>query len=136
MFETLKKEVESLSDGNKIQYIGWIKGSDSYQYFAAADLVVFPGRHSVFWEQVAAQGIPMVCKYWDGTTHVDGGGNVVFFKEDSVESIAAAIGTVIDHTNYKKMKQAAKQNEGRFCYSQIARQSLRTEKLNDQHKKN
>ena len=47
--ETLKKEVESLNDGNKIQYIGWIKGSDSYQYFAAADLVVFPGRHSVFW---------------------------------------------------------------------------------------
>lgn len=134
--EMLKKEVESLSDGNKVQYIGWIKGSDSYQCFAAADLVVFPGRHSVFWEQVAAMGIPMICKYWDGTTHVDGGGNVVFFKEDSVESIVASIRTVIDQANYEKMKQAAKQNAEHFCYSQIARQSLRTEKLNDQHKEN
>lgn len=131
--ETLKREVESLSDGNKIQYIGWIKGSDSYQYFAAADLVVFPGRHSVFWEQVAAQGIPMICKYWEGTTHVDSGGNVVFFKEDSVESIAASIRTVIAHTTYEKMKQEAKKNAERFCYSEIARQSLRMEKINDQN---
>ena len=61
----LKDEVESLADGEKVQYIGWINANESYPLFAAADLVVFPGRHSVFWEQVVAQGIPMLVKHWN-----------------------------------------------------------------------
>ena len=123
--ETLKKEVESLSDGNKIQYIGWIKGSDSYQYFAAADLVVFPGRHSVFWEQVAALGIPMICKYWEGTTHVNLNGNVIFMKDDSVDEIRENIVALkTDNQRYAHMKQAAEKNTNVFLYSEIARRSI------------
>ena len=62
VIDELKDRVMELADGKKVQYIGWINANDSYRYFAAADLVVFPGRHSVFWEQVTAQGIPMLCK--------------------------------------------------------------------------
>ena len=87
----LKEKVETLADGKKVQYIGWIQARDSYQYFAAADLVVFPGRHSVFWEQVAAQGIPMLCKDLPGTHHVDVGGNVRFLNEDSEKEIRKEI---------------------------------------------
>ena len=82
--DELKDEVNSLVDGVKIQYIGWINTKDSYDLFASADLVVFPGRHSVYWEQVAGQGIPMIVKDWNGTHHIDLGGNVEFIKEDSV----------------------------------------------------
>ena len=53
----------------------------SYNLFSAADLVVFPGRHSVYWEQVVAIGTPMVVKYWDGTTHIDIGGNCMYLYE-------------------------------------------------------
>ena len=35
---------------------------DSYDYFEASDLVVFPGCHSVMWEQVTGQGKPMLVK--------------------------------------------------------------------------
>lgn len=87
----LKDKVVALADGKKVQYIGWVKSEDSYAYFAAADLAVFPGRHSLFWEQVAAQGIPMLCKKWDGTTHVDIGGNVKFLTKDSVKEIQSNI---------------------------------------------
>lgn len=126
----LKEQVNSLVDDKKIQYIGWVKSQDSYQYFAAADLVVFPGRHSVFWEQVAAQGIPMLCKKWDGTTHVDIGGNVDFLYEDSVEEIQMKIEKLVSGDgSYEKMLELA-QGKGKeqFSYNNIAMRAINMEK--------
>lgn len=122
----LKDKVAALTDGVKVQSIGWIQAKDSYQYFAAADLVVFPGRHSVFWEQVAAQGIPMLCKKWDGTTHVDVGGNVRFLEKDSVSEIQNAIEELVNYPEvYQKMKEiAVEQGKKTFLYSDIARRCI------------
>lgn len=122
----LKHKVTSLTDGTKIQSIGWIPSNDSYQYFAAADLVVFPGRHSVFWEQVAAQGIPMLCKRWEGTTHIDVGGNVIFLEEDSVNEIRKKIIELIDNpSKYEHMKHIANtRGKKMFLYSDIAKRCI------------
>ena len=122
----LKAKVEELADGERVQYIGWIQAKDSYEYFAAADLVVFPGRHSVFWEQVAAQGVPMLCKYWNGTTHVDLGGNVKFLSDDSVEEIQTAIEEITgDAEVYGEMKRVAvERGMKEFAYSDIAKRSI------------
>ena len=126
VIDALQEKVESLADGKKVQYIGWINANDSYRYFAAADLAVFPGRHSVFWEQVTAQGIPMLCKKWDGTTHVDVGGNVRFLEEDSAELIQREIERLLEHPEeYARMKKvAAGSGMKTFAYSQIARRSV------------
>ena len=83
----IRDRIMSWVDGEKIIYAGWITPEQSYDYFESADLVVFPGRHSVFWEQVAGQGKPMVCKSWPGTRHIDVGGNVVFIERDGEDSI-------------------------------------------------
>lgn len=124
--EDLKDKLFSMCDGSKIQYVGWAKGEQSYEYFASADLVVFPGRHSVYWEQVTAQGIPMLCKYWDGTTHIDIGGNVEFIKEDSVEEIKKKLLEILDEPDkYKKMKEVAESDlRYKFSYKMIARKSV------------
>lgn len=104
----LREKMESLTDGRKVQYIGWVQANDSYDYFAAADLVVFPGRHSVFWEQVAAQGIPMLVKDWQGTHHVDLGGNVRFLEKDSAEEIQNEIERLVDQPEeYRRIKRVA-----------------------------
>ena len=110
----------------KVQYIGWIRSEESYRYFAASDLVVFPGRHSVFWEQVAAQGIPMLVKDWPGTHHIDLGGNVYFLKEDSAEEIQEEIEALIEHPQtYQKMKSVAvEKGMQAFSYSHIARAAI------------
>lgn len=124
--EELKNELISLCDGRKIQYIGWAKGEQSYEYFAAADLVVFPGRHSVYWEQVAAQGIPMICKYWSGTTHIDIGGNVEFLMEDSVGEIKGKLQELLENPlKYKKMKEVAGSDRRyKFSYRVISRKAI------------
>ena len=124
--EELMDRVKALADGVKVQYIGWIDAKDSYQYFAASDLVVFPGRHSVFWEQVAAQGIPMLVKDWEGTHHVDVGGNLDFLREDSVDEIEKKLLNLINHPDeYAQMKRIAME-KGRteFLYSEIAKRSI------------
>lgn len=122
----LLPRVKALSDGKKVQYIGWINAEDTYRCFAAAELVVFPGRHSVFWEQTAAQGIPMLCKDWPGTHHVDAGGNVRFLKEDSAAEIEDQIRALLEDQNaYQSMKTAAVQQGMRqFSYRRIAEQSI------------
>jgi len=124
----LKEKLESMVDGQKIQYVPWLDSAASYDYFAAADLVVFPGRHSVYWEQAAGQGKPMICKYWEGTTHVDVGGNAVFLKEDSVDAICDAILSVINNTSVlNRMKTVAKvKGMENFSYRFIAAKAICT----------
>lgn len=125
--ESIREEFNKLLVDNRVMYIGWINAIDSYDYFAAANLVVFPGRHSVFWEQVAGQGIPMLCKYWDGTNHIDLGGNVEFLYEDQVESIRNKIEMIAsDPEYYSEMKKRAYTKRAEFRYSEIAKRSIRT----------
>ena len=122
----IKDRFDSLCDGTKIQYMGWAKGIQSYEYFSAADLVVFPGRHSVYWEQVAGMGIPMVCKYWEGTTHVDIGGNVVFLKTDKKKEIGAILNEIIEFPrNYERMLKTAQGiAKDKFSYRKIAAKAI------------
>ena len=124
--EELKEDVMSLVDNSRVQYTGWIKATDSYDYFEAADLVVFPGRHSVFWEQVTGQGKPMIVKRWPGTDHVDIGGNVIFLSEDSVEEIQTSIERLLDDTElFEKMTNVARKDGMRvFSYEDIARRAI------------
>lgn len=126
VIEELQESIKNLSDGKKIQYIGWISSEDSYRYFAAANLVIFPGRHSVFWEQVAGLGIPLVVKYWEGTTHVDVGGNCDFLYHDSVDEIKSKILELVNNKEKYKFMSSKASQKGKeiFSYKQIAQKSL------------
>lgn len=123
----LKEKVNELVDGEKVQYIGWIKSEESYHYWAACNLAVFPGRHSVYWEQVAGMGIPMICKYWDGTTHIDSGGNVIFLYDDTVNEIVDVILAVLkdDKKKFVQMDRIAKsKGKDKFSYRKISQRAL------------
>lgn len=120
----LKQEVEKRCS-DKVQYIGWVESDESSNYFGAADLVCFPGRHSVFWEQVVALGIPMVVKHWEGTTHVDIGGNVKFLYKDEVNEIKEVIEGIVDGEYEGMWKAAHGERREQFLYSGIAKQAIR-----------
>ena len=120
--EELKTKLYRLC-GERVKYIGWLNNKEAYELFAAADLAVFPGRHSVFWEQVVGQGIPIVVKRWEGTEHVDLGGNALFLEEDSVEEIRNKLSAAYQGLDH--MKTAAKRNSHLFLYSDVAKKSIR-----------
>lgn len=124
--DELREEFEKLVDGKTIQYIGWVNPDKTYEVFAASDFVVFPGLHSVFWEQVVALGKPMLCKKIEGMSHIDIGGNVRFVNtmiEGEIEK--ALLDIFVDEKNFNSMKIAAlseKRND--FLYSRIAQKSI------------
>ncbi len=124
--EQLKEEINRLTDNEKVQYIGWVESEDSYKYFSVADLVVFPGRHSVFWEQVVGLGIPMIVKYWEGTTHVDLGGNCRFLYNDSADEIYKLLLYLINNEEkLDRMREIAESKGMRyFSYKTIAAKAL------------
>ncbi|MCQ2754260.1 MAG: glycosyltransferase [bacterium] len=124
--EELTEKLKSLCDGKRIMYIGWIESKDSYKYFASSDLVVFPGRHSVFWEQVAAQGIPMLVKDWQGTHHIDLGGNVRFLQTDSVTEIKKEILDITENKEKYDLMKSVAVNKGMkiFSYKDISMRSI------------
>lgn len=125
--DDMKEQLVSMCDADeRIQYIGWLQADDTYPYFAASDLAVFPGRHSVMWEQVAGQGIPMICKYWDGTTHVDIGGNVQFLYQDSTEEIQMKLEELMTKgEEYQKMRKVALEKGKKiFSYREIAKKAI------------
>lgn len=122
----LKKDIDSLLEDGKVIYIGWMKSEDTYELFASSDLVIFPGRHSVFWEQTVGQGIPLIVKYWEGTTHIDVGGNLKFLYKDNISEIESIINLLVNNDQeYNKMKSIA-QSKGieQFSYRRIAKKSI------------
>lgn len=119
----LRNDFEKRISDNVV-YIGWIDAKESYRYFAAADAVCFPSTHSVFWEQVVAQGIPMIVKRWQGITHIDGGGNVLFLEQDSALEIKQKIDVLLNKEEYNKIKEIAKNTGKNFLYSTIAAKAI------------
>jgi glycosyltransferase involved in cell wall biosynthesis len=124
--DELKEQVKNLSDSVKVQYIGWISSEDTYDYFEASDLVVFPGRHSVMWEQVTGQGKPMIVKDWPGTHHVDLGGNVLFLTEDSVGEIQEKIESLLSEPSKLEEMTKIAQEKGMqiFSYADISKRAI------------
>ena len=123
--DELKEQFDNLVDGQKIIYVGWLSAYESNELFAIADLVVFPGRHSVFWEQVVGLGIPLMVKRWDGTDHVDVNGNCVFLERSDEAEMKDKIGLLYKDLKQRKvLKQRAETAKKNFLYSTIAKKSI------------
>lgn len=121
----LKDNFNSLL-GENVIYSGWKKSDDIYDEFAGADIVVFPGLHSVLWEQAVAMGKPCIFKRIDGFTHVDIGGNCLFFEEDSEDEYMKKIKLCIDRLD--EIKNAAETHgKEKFSYNNIAKKSIEAE---------
>ena len=87
-------------------------------------MAVFPGRHSVLWERTVGLGISMVVKAWEGTKHVDCGGNVRFIEGSAIDTIMNAVADSLKPDTYEKMRSKALLSKDYFSYYQIAKRSL------------
>jgi len=120
-----------LNCSKNIIYIGWIDSDKVYDYFFAADLVFFPGQHSVLWEQACAAKVPCVFEKWDGMDHVNNGGNSDFVTPVTADVLREKIIELKFTTRYFEMKKIAQSSATDiFLYSNIAKKSLEcSEKL-------
>lgn len=124
--DDIHQEFENRLNNPNVKYIGWIQADKAYDYFTIADLVIFPGLHSVLWEQAVACGVPCVFRAIKGMHHVDTGGNCKFLKTGSVEEITGVLKDIISNpANYDVMRKQALKGAGQFLYSDIAKRSIR-----------
>ena len=114
-----------LNENDNITYIGWIDSKAVYNYFFAADLVFFPGQHSVLWEQACAAKVPCVFEKWNGMEHVNNGGNSAFITPVTTEVIETKIRELMFTEKYNNMKLVAdSEATDIYLYSKIAEKSL------------
>ena len=120
--DTFQKRLDKY---NNIINVGWIESDKVYDYFFAADLIFFPGTHSVLWEQACASKVPCVFLRWTGMEHVNNGGNADFIDEGTVEAIQEKIAELKFTEKYEKMKAIAESDATNiYLYSEIAKKSL------------
>jgi 1,2-diacylglycerol 3-alpha-glucosyltransferase len=133
IFGTVSKEYKLEFDNiinlnRNIKFAGWLNSNEILDYLIYSDLIIFPGTHSVLWEQAVAIGKPCIFKYWEGMTHVDIGGNCEFLLNDSVDDIKNKINGLFIDGNKKLdyMRSRANNHEKfKFYYSEIAHKTLK-----------
>lgn len=119
-----------------IRNLGWIDSKKMYEYFHASDLCVFPGTHSVVWEQAVGYGLPGVFRHWDGIEHIDLHGNMRFFYNKSVSEMINILKKIIYTKEiYEKMRTCAENVSNNFHYSTLALKSLGGDLMNQSSSK-
>ena len=134
--EEMAGPIDILSNScNQIVLAGWISPEESYNYFLASDLGVFPGTHSVLWEQAISTGLPCLFRHWEGMEHVDIGGNAILMDEPINDQqkykcmIMDLIRTLSDKKeDYVQMKYISETKGVKtFSYREIAKRSIQLE---------
>jgi 1,2-diacylglycerol 3-alpha-glucosyltransferase len=110
-----------------IVFTGWMDSKGIYEIMLSADLAIYPGTHSVLWEQSIGVGIPCVFKRWKGIEHVDVGGNCIFLEDSNVDEITSVLTKVIKEKElYKELKaNAMSHGPSNFAYSEIAKKAIK-----------
>lgn len=119
-------KMEKFISNEKISFLGWISPREASEYFFASDLAVFPGTHSVLWEQAVGCGLPAIFKKWEGMEHVDIGGNCLFIENSDKIEIENKLKKIITDKNlYKSMRKISEDlGPKTFSYTQIAKKAV------------
>lgn len=129
IFGAIEKGMRQIFDEEHSVHIieaGWVKSDKVYEFFYAADLVVFPGLHSVLWEQAVASKTPCAFSKIDGFNHLNVNDNCIFMDgKDSLyyeNMIRKLIETPEQYARLKENSLSSKVNK--FNYSYISQQVL------------
>jgi 1,2-diacylglycerol 3-alpha-glucosyltransferase len=124
--ESLRQQVEAAAKHPFVRYVGWIDERDIPKYLWASDVAVFPGTHSVLWEEAVGLGVPCLFRRWPGIEHVDVGGNCLFLDDATESTIEQAILEMVNNpAQIEEMRSVASaQGPNIFSYTAIAKRAI------------
>lgn len=129
VFGKINEDMQPLFDAEKspnIITIGWVNSDKVYELFYAADLIVFPGLHSVLWEQAVASKTPCAFSKMEGFEHVNVNGNCILMTGKDAEYYKTMLGELLESKEKYVTLKANSTSEAteQFYYTKIARQVL------------
>lgn len=117
---------DTAMDAN-IHMVGWMSSTEIYRMFWASDLAIFPGTHSVLWEEAIGHGLGAVFHRWRGMGHLDLDGNAMFINDGAPATIDATLRALVadDAVVLRRMGEVARQNGPEiFAFSKIAQKAI------------
>jgi 1,2-diacylglycerol 3-alpha-glucosyltransferase len=124
--QEMENEINKLGTSPKIKSLGWIHSEKAYNYLLAADVAVFPGTHSVLWEQAVGVGLPCIFKKWHGIQHIDLDGNCLFLERSDIAEIKEKITLLYNNKELLANMKRVAVNKGiiAFSYYEIAKRAI------------
>lgn len=123
--EICRATQEICKNTENVHFIGWLDAKETYEAFLSSDVGVFPGTHSVLWEQAAACGLPCIFKKWKDMDHVLVDGNCVLSETTDAETLSLLIKRFIDdNIYYNYYRDGAERSRWHFSYSEIAKKAI------------
>lgn len=123
----VERELAGIAIDRDVHLTGWVAADDISALLLAGDVAIFPGTHSVLWEQAIGLGLPTVFQHWAGMEHLDLGGNTTIIERATPEIIARQLEELADPGSPRldTMRQRAMEFGPRhFTYSAIAAKAL------------
>ncbi len=129
VFGKINEDMQPLFDAEaspRIITIGWVNSDKVYELFYAADLIVFPGLHSVLWEQAVASKTPCAFSKMNGFEHVNVNGNCLLMIGKNANYYENMLDELLENKEqYNTLKvNSMSETTEMFYYSKIARQVL------------
>lgn len=129
VFGKINEDMQPLFEAEQspnIITIGWVNSDKVYELFYAADLIVFPGLHSVLWEQAVASKTPCAFSKMGGFEHVNVNGNCILMTGKDSDYYKNILSELLDNKEkYITLKvNSTSEATEQFYYSKIARQVL------------
>lgn len=125
--EEVASRLSKIAIDDNVHMVGWIKASELYSAFWAADMAIFPGTHSVVWEEAIAHGLGAVFRRWVGMGHLDVGGNARFIDDAQPHTLDRVLLDLTKENGalMSEMNDAAQQNGPKhFSFSKIAEKAI------------
>ena len=128
--EIQKEFNQVLTYDSRIIFIGYQKSQEIHKYFMAADFGIFPGLHSVLWEEAIGCGLPCLFRKFEERDHTEICGNCVRIASPDVSSIHAVLERVLTEKDfYETLKTQSQIAAKEYSYHAIAKKSLETANL-------
>lgn len=126
--ENIRNQFDNLLEKDqRIVYVGYVKSKTVHKYFYASDFSLFPGLHSVLWEEAIGCGLPGLYQSFSSCDHTNMYGNSILIKADTnSEEIFQIMDKVSqDKSFYENLKKNASRASHDFSYYDIAAKSIR-----------
>lgn len=125
----LRASVETAAgETERIVFTGFISGDEVLEHIAASDLAVYPGAHSVLWEQTVCLGVPAIFyeEQQGDAAHLSDG-NALFVHHGDAEEILGCLKQLcFDEALLIRMgEQARRYAKENLSYDKTAEKALR-----------